>query len=336
MTKSETAPQESTATPREYPPNGEILRELYHRFANGANERYGGMLNRLVLVQVAAQDPPQFRVHKRGKVHGKECVGELYRMLKARYERAQVLWVPDELERRRAALRSQNLIERADHLKELRPDTQLIRLLFDHPDSLPSPLDSKGRDSHETVYDALVWLHFELYPSLRKSFRQAIFPAAEALPETVLGKASTHPAGTSAQPGPAEVTMAQAGDQAAPPPAGPIAPPADPGASAKYKYANQMDFDSENRGFFSNKEALADANKVGRDHDIQDLTDMGANALNKLLRSHRFQVRFMSQQCPPRGRVHKTDWKTYLAKRVSDKETFDQAVEQKASEIARP
>lgn len=163
---------------KNYPSNGEILRELYYRFRQEAERRHADP----AFDVIQTTQMPRIRVRTRGIV-------DHYVFLKAAYKAAKTLWIPYELERRRNQLRKAGRIEEADWLTELKPDTKMIRFLYDHPKTLPS-LVSDDDGFTPTPYEALAWLHFELYPSLRKRFLSGNWPAVKDFPETTLGKLS--------------------------------------------------------------------------------------------------------------------------------------------------
>jgi hypothetical protein len=97
---------------------------------------------------------------------------------------------------------------------------------------------------------------------------------------------------------------------------------------------NEIPWNPRLPGFYSATSALADAEKVGNDHEILELQTMDFNKLRRLLRSPKCGVRFASTKKPPyRTRVCRVEWRQYLGEQADTKNQFDEAVEEKAREL---
>jgi hypothetical protein len=97
----------------------------------------------------------------------------------------------------------------------------------------------------------------------------------------------------------------------------------------KSQESNRVPWNESDPAYYPNKNAIADANKAGTDHDTKDLRDLNPDKLNKLLRSRRGRtIRFMSREKPPRGKVHRNDWHKYLQRLIGDQNAFEEAVEE--------
>lgn len=104
-------------------------------------------------------------------------------------------------------------------------------------------------------------------------------------------------------------------------------------AETSNQHANRVNWNESDPSYYPNKEAIADAQKAGNDHEIEDLKSLDADKLYKLLRSSRGRmVRFMSQKKPPRGKVHQADWHKYLQMRIGEQARFEKAVEEQVTE----
>lgn len=101
------------------------------------------------------------------------------------------------------------------------------------------------------------------------------------------------------------------------------------GETVGLRWPNERPWDKSDPAYYSNTEAIRDANKAGTDHDTNDLRGLNPDKLNKLLRSRRGRtIRFMSRKEPPRGKVHRSDWHEYLQRLIGDQNAFEEAVEE--------
>jgi hypothetical protein len=92
-------------------------------------------------------------------------------------------------------------------------------------------------------------------------------------------------------------------------------------------HKNRVEWNDKDKNYYSNKEAIDDAKKIGRNHAISELTDLDYDKLKRLLRQPDCPIRYMSLTRPPRGRIHKNDWHNYLNGKVKENRKFEDAVE---------
>ncbi len=92
---------------------------------------------------------------------------------------------------------------------------------------------------------------------------------------------------------------------------------------------NKVPWNINDDNFYPNKEAIKEANKAGQDYDIYELKSLDYGKLKKLLRKHDCTIRFMSRKSPPppRGRVHKKNWKAHIKKQIDQAQNIENAIE---------
>ena len=98
-------------------------------------------------------------------------------------------------------------------------------------------------------------------------------------------------------------------------------------AIGQFPYQNQVPWSKGDLNYYPNKEAIKDAYDIGRMHEIDNLTNLDYDHLGKLLRTPGCQIRFMSQKSPPKGKVHRCDWRRYLQHEIEQKSLRDDLVE---------
>jgi len=100
---------------------------------------------------------------------------------------------------------------------------------------------------------------------------------------------------------------------------------------------NKVPWDEDDPNFYENKKAIAEAVKVGHEHEIDELVNLDNDygKLRKLLRKSACIIKYMSTKSPQcRGRVNKFDWRNYLRNQIKKAQIIASAVEkEKTSRI---
>ena len=98
---------------------------------------------------------------------------------------------------------------------------------------------------------------------------------------------------------------------------------------------NKVSWDEDDPNFYENKKAIAEAVKVGHEHEINELVNLDNDygKLRKLLRKPACTIKYMSVKSPrPRGRVDKIGWRKYLKNQIKQALKTEEAAEQKVRE----
>ncbi len=97
---------------------------------------------------------------------------------------------------------------------------------------------------------------------------------------------------------------------------------------------NKVPWDERDPNFYRNKKAIEEANKLGNEHDIDELKNIDYDKLKKLLRKPACKIKYMSVKSPrPRGKVNKIDWREYLKNQIKQTQRIENAVDQKVLEL---
>jgi len=97
--------------------------------------------------------------------------------------------------------------------------------------------------------------------------------------------------------------------------------------------SNKVRWDDKDRAFYSKKEAIESAHKVGREHEIDDLKSLDYDGLKNILRRSYCSVKHMSRTAPAKGKVHKEDWYNYLKAQVAAKKSAEAAAEKMLKDL---
>ena len=93
------------------------------------------------------------------------------------------------------------------------------------------------------------------------------------------------------------------------------------------KTDNKVPWNEKDDNFYENKEAVKEAQKAGCDECIGKLKNFDYDKLRKLLRKTGCKIRYMSRKSPPRGRVHKKDWRAYIKSQIEQLKAIENAFE---------
>lgn len=98
---------------------------------------------------------------------------------------------------------------------------------------------------------------------------------------------------------------------------------------------NRVEWNDADPDYMAKKEALELAVKAGLDHDVEELRAMDYGRLRNLLRRKTCEIRYMvTPSKPPRGKVHRVDWESYIRGVVREHEQIEDIVEKRVRSLA--
>lgn len=98
---------------------------------------------------------------------------------------------------------------------------------------------------------------------------------------------------------------------------------------------NRVEWNDADPDYMPKREAVEWAVKAGRDHDVEELRAMDYGRLRNLLTRKQCEIRYMvTPSKPPRGKVHRADWESYIRRVVREHEQIEDIVEKRVRSLA--
>lgn len=98
--------------------------------------------------------------------------------------------------------------------------------------------------------------------------------------------------------------------------------------------SNEVPWNENDPAFYDKKDAIEEAHEMGQKHEIDKLQNLDYGRLKSILRRSDCTIKHMSRLAPPRGKVHKRDWRKYLKTQVEEKNRCEQVVENMLNDMA--